>query len=92
MFFLYPDPHFKKSKYKWRIINNELLAEYAYALKLGGLVYTVTDIEDLHNWMTSHIENFPLFERVEECEYVKYYFLFGFFFYFDFFVLSTCFF
>ena len=35
MFFLYPDPHFKKSKYKWRIINNQLLAEYAYALQIG---------------------------------------------------------
>jgi tRNA (guanine-N7-)-methyltransferase len=35
MFFLYPDPHFKKAKYKWRIINNELLAEYAYSLKIG---------------------------------------------------------
>lgn len=35
MFFLYPDPHFKKSKYKWRIINNQLLAEYAYTLQIG---------------------------------------------------------
>ena len=35
MFFLYPDPHFKKAKYKWRIINNQLLAEYAYSLKIG---------------------------------------------------------
>jgi tRNA (guanine-N7-)-methyltransferase len=71
MFFLYPDPHFKKSKYKWRIINNQLLAEYAYALKIGGLVYTVTDIEDLHIWMVSHFEEFPLFERVQEDEYVN---------------------
>ena len=70
MFFLYPDPHFKKCKYKWRIINNQLLAEYAYTLKIGGLVYTVTDIEDLHKWMSSHIEEFPLFERVHEEEYV----------------------
>ena len=29
MFFLYPDPHFKKAKYKWRIINQGLLSEYA---------------------------------------------------------------
>jgi tRNA G46 methylase TrmB len=35
MFFLYPDPHFKKAKYKWRIINYQLLAEYAYVLKVG---------------------------------------------------------
>lgn len=32
MFFLYPDPHFKKAKHKWRIINKSLLAEYAYVL------------------------------------------------------------
>ena len=30
MFFLFPDPHFKKTKHKWRIINSSLLAEYAY--------------------------------------------------------------
>ena len=35
IFFLYPDPHFKKAKYKWRIINKQLLAEYAYVLKVG---------------------------------------------------------
>ena len=29
------DPHFKKAKYKWRIINNQLLAEYAYVMKIG---------------------------------------------------------
>lgn len=35
LFFLYPDPHFKKSKYKRRIINRALLAEYAYVLREG---------------------------------------------------------
>lgn len=35
MFFLYPDPHFKKSKHRWRIISPNLLAEYAYVLKEG---------------------------------------------------------
>lgn len=35
MFFLYPDPHFKKAKYKWRIINTSLLSEYAYCLREG---------------------------------------------------------
>lgn len=38
MFFLYPDPHFKKSKYKWRIINDTLLAEYAYVLAEGVIL------------------------------------------------------
>lgn len=36
MFFLFPDPHFKKVKYKWRIISANLLAEYAYVLRPGG--------------------------------------------------------
>lgn len=35
MFFLYPDPHFKRSKHKWRIINQALLSEYAYVLQSG---------------------------------------------------------
>lgn len=35
MFFLYPDPHFKRSKHKWRIINPCLLSEYAYFLAKG---------------------------------------------------------
>ena len=34
MFFLFPDPHFKKAKHKWRIINETLLSEYAYVLRL----------------------------------------------------------
>ena len=45
MFFLFPDPHFKKAKHKWRIINETLLAEYAYVLREGGRLYTVTDVE-----------------------------------------------
>lgn len=35
MFFLYPDPHFKKAKFKRRIINPVLLSEYAYVLQKG---------------------------------------------------------
>ncbi|XP_028928540.1 tRNA (guanine-N(7)-)-methyltransferase isoform X1 [Ornithorhynchus anatinus] len=64
MFFLFPDPHFKRTKHKWRIISPTLLAEYAYVLALGGLVYTVTDVADLHSWICTHFEEHPLFERV----------------------------
>ena len=35
MFFLFPDPHFKKTKHKWRIVSQTLLAEYAYVLRVG---------------------------------------------------------
>lgn len=50
MFFCYSDPHFKKKKWRQRIISHQLLAEYAYVLKPGAIVYTVTDVKDLHLW------------------------------------------
>ncbi|XP_017797784.1 PREDICTED: tRNA (guanine-N(7)-)-methyltransferase [Habropoda laboriosa] len=68
MFFLYPDPHFKKSKHKWRIINKTLLAEYAYVLAEGAIVYTVTDVKDLHEWMIQHFHEHPLFHEVTKKE------------------------
>jgi hypothetical protein len=37
--------------------SSTLLAEYAYVLKpQDGLLYTITDVEQLHDWMTSHLE------------------------------------
>jgi len=68
MFFLFPDPHFKKAKHKWRIISPTLLSEYAYVLQPGGVVYTVTDVRDLHEWMVQHLEEHPLFQRLTESE------------------------
>lgn len=70
MFFLYPDPHFKKAKHKWRIINQVLLAEYAYVLSEGGIVYTITDVKDLHEWMVKHFVEHPLFEQIPEEDLV----------------------
>jgi len=66
LFFLFPDPHFKSRKHKARIISPTLLAEYAYALRPGGIVYTITDVRDLHEWMKQHLMDFPLFEYVDE--------------------------
>ena len=48
MFFCFPDPHFKQKKHRRRIVNTTLLSEYAYYLTEGGLLYTITDVEDLH--------------------------------------------
>ena len=45
-----------------------LLAEYAFVLRSGGLLYTITDVPDLHTWMVSHLEPFPLFHRLTEDE------------------------
>lgn len=72
MFFLYPDPHFKKAKHKWRIISAPLLTEYSYVLREGGLIYTITDVEDLHHWMVKHLAEHPLYERVLGSELVRY--------------------
>ncbi|MED6242641.1 tRNA (guanine-N(7)-)-methyltransferase B [Ataeniobius toweri] len=70
MFFLFPDPHFKKTKHKWRIVSPTLLAEYAYTLRVGGLVYTITDVEEVHLWMVKHFSEHPLFARVPDEELV----------------------
>ncbi|VDI38617.1 tRNA (guanine-N7-)-methyltransferase [Mytilus galloprovincialis] len=71
MFFLFPDPHFKRTKHKWRIISQTLLAEYAYVIAVGGIVYTITDVKDLHEWMVSHFDEFPLFERIPDTALVS---------------------
>jgi tRNA (guanine-N7-)-methyltransferase len=66
LFFLFPDPHFKSRKHKARIISPTLLAEYAYVMRPGGIIYTITDVHDLHEWMKKHLDEFPLFEPVSE--------------------------
>lgn len=43
-----------------------LLAEYAYILRPGGIVYTITDVHDLHEWMVRHLDAFPLFKRIPD--------------------------
>lgn len=68
MFFCFPDPHFKQRKHKARIITNTLLSEYAFVLQEGGILYTITDVLDLHEWMKRHLEEHPLFERLTEEE------------------------
>lgn len=49
MFFLFPDPHFKKAKHKWRIINDTLLAEYAYVLAEGVRIFLLLKVVFLYN-------------------------------------------
>lgn len=45
-----------------------LLADYAYVLREGGIAYTCTDVKDLHDWMVSHFNAHPLFERIPDEE------------------------
>lgn len=68
LFFLFPDPHFKEKKHKWRIINDALLAEYAYVSEIGAIAYIATDVKDLFDWMSDHFNRHPLFEPLSEAE------------------------
>lgn len=66
MFFLFPDPHFKDKNHRRRIITTALLAEYAYVMAVGGILYTITDVEELGVWMDSHLAAHPLFQKVSQ--------------------------
>ncbi|KXX81569.1 tRNA (guanine-N(7)-)-methyltransferase [Madurella mycetomatis] len=68
IFICFPDPHFKARKHKQRIVSTTLNSEYAYVVRPGGIVYTITDVPDLHEWMVQHFEAHPSFERVSEEE------------------------
>ncbi|EAW10656.1 tRNA (guanine46-N7)-methyltransferase [Aspergillus clavatus NRRL 1] len=82
IFICFPDPHFKARKHKARIISETLNAEYAYALRPGGLLYTITDVEEYHHWVLRHFGEegadagqnagvTELFERVSDEELEK---------------------
>lgn len=49
-------------------MSTTLAAEYAFVVKPGGIIYTITDVEDLHNWMVMHFIAHPNFERISEEE------------------------
>jgi tRNA (guanine-N7-)-methyltransferase len=68
IFLCFPDPHFKARKHKARIVSATLTAEYAYVLRPGAKLYTVTDVEDLHRWMADHLAAHPAFARVGDAE------------------------
>ncbi|OJD37581.1 trna (guanine-n-)-methyltransferase [Diplodia corticola] len=68
IFLCFPDPHFKARKHKARIVSTTLNSEYAFVLRPGGIVYTITDVEDLHRWMVGHFEAHPSFERISDAE------------------------
>lgn len=66
IFICFPDPHFKARKHKARIISESLNAEYAYVLRPGGLLYTITDVEEYHRWILRHFQDQPEVGEEEE--------------------------
>ncbi|AFZ80214.1 tRNA guanine-n-7-methyltransferase, putative [Theileria equi strain WA] len=71
MFFCFPDPHFKKSNWRRRIINYSLLSLYAYVMKSGGRLYIVTDVYELFVWMKNALDEHPLFVSLGKSEMEK---------------------
>jgi tRNA (guanine-N7-)-methyltransferase len=68
IFFCYPDPHWKRKNIRRRIISPGLVQEYAFWLRLGGLIYTVSDVEELETWMIACLDACPLFRRLSDEE------------------------
>jgi tRNA (guanine-N7-)-methyltransferase len=56
MFFFFPDPHFKEKNHRRRVISMQLLDEYAYVMEVGGIIYTITDVEELGQLLSSATE------------------------------------
>ena len=68
IFFCFPDPHFKTKNHRRRIVNDNLLTEYAYFLAPDGILYTITDVEELHLWHVEKCTLHPAFERIPDAE------------------------
>jgi tRNA (guanine-N7-)-methyltransferase len=68
IFELFPDPHFKKRKEKWRIISPQLMDEYAFVMKEGALLYVVTDVQSYSEFAVPIISSHPLFEKIDVSE------------------------
>ena len=64
IFICFPDPHFKRKNHRKRIISQPLLAEFAYTLAPGAVLYIITDVAELMEWMVAHLTVSPLFDRL----------------------------
>ena len=52
------------------ILVKEFCSSLLYLIVFKGLVYTITDVPDLCEWMKKHFAEHPLFEAVSEDELV----------------------
>lgn len=48
-----------------------LLIPFVFVWACQGLVYTMTDVEEVHTWMVKHFTEHPLFTRVPDEELVR---------------------
>lgn len=65
---MFPDPQFKASHARRRVISPQLLSEYAYYLIPGGFLFICSDLRDLYLYMHSTIAAHPFFCEVQVKE------------------------
>ncbi|ORD95001.1 TRMB [Enterospora canceri] len=68
IFILFPDPHFKKTKQKGRIVGKRTMGVFEYLLKDGGRLYISTDVKSLYDDMCGVIEESGFFEEKEKAK------------------------
>lgn len=66
IFILYPDPHFKKSKQKGRIVCPQMMAIFEYILSNTGEIYISTDVKDLYEDMRTVLLESGIFEEKKQ--------------------------
>ncbi|EPR78633.1 tRNA (guanine-N7-)-methyltransferase [Spraguea lophii 42_110] len=66
IFILFPDPHFKKRKYKARVVSKGMIQIYRYILQNKGRLYISTDVKELFDDMKTKIEEFKEFKEVDD--------------------------
>lgn len=69
LFFLFPDPQFKKKRFKFRIISKITIPIYHYLLKENGRIYVSTDVEFLFKEMKNDILEKGFFKEVKDDEF-----------------------
>lgn len=60
---MFPDPQFKASHARRRVISPQLLSEYAYYLAPGGYLLICSDLQDLYQYMCNTIAAHPFFRE-----------------------------
>lgn len=68
IFILFPDPHFKKKKQKFRMVCRQTMAVFQYVLEAGGRLYVSTDVEELFEDMCKTIEASGYFRVADEAD------------------------
>ncbi|ELA41872.1 tRNA (guanine-N(7)-)-methyltransferase [Vittaforma corneae ATCC 50505] len=66
VFVLFPDPHFKKRKQKFRMICRQTMAVLKYLFEKEGQLYISTDVEELFEDMCQVIESTGYFSEQKD--------------------------